>query len=245
MHSTTGAGRKPLPESGLRVLVVEDDMSLATGLKNALQPQGLQVSVVGSAEAALESIEGGRVDLLVLDIGLPGMDGFELLRRLRSTGMQLPVLVLTARDAVDDRVQGLDLGADDYLTKPFALAELTARVRALVRRFQAISGQRVVHGPLTVDLAARRAFLNGALLEMTEREWSVLEVLVRRTDKTVSKEAIGEAIAGSEEELTPRAIEVYVSRLRAKLEPAGIRIRTVRGLGYVLPEYENSGEQAR
>src|SRR5262245_23327491 len=144
MQSTPPAGRRPTPESGLRVLVVEDDESLAAGLRNTLLSQGLQVNVVGSAEAALAAIEEGRVDLMLLDIGLPGMDGFELLRRVRATGMQLPVLVLTARDAVDDRVQGLDLGADDYLTKPFALAELTARVRALGRRFQAISGQRVV-----------------------------------------------------------------------------------------------------
>lgn len=238
MEMIPGVGRKPQLDAGLRLLVVEDDGSLAAGLTNALQSQGLQVSAVDSAESALERIETGRVDLMLLDIGLPGMDGFQLLHKVRSSGLQIPVLVLTARDTVEDRVQGLDLGADDYLTKPFALAELTARVRALARRFQAISGQRVVHGPLTVDLAARRAFVHGELLEMTEREWSVLEVLVRRIDKTVSKEAIGEAIAGSDEELTPRAIEVYVSRLRAKLEPAGIRIRTVRGLGYVLPEYE-------
>jgi len=172
------------------------------------------------------------------------MDGFEVLRRLRAAreekGAPVPVLVLTARDAIDDRVRGLDLGADDYMVKPFAMPELTARVRALLRRSQAHAGPRVVHGPLTLDTVARRATLRGEPLELAAREWAVLEVLLAKVEKIVSKEAIIQAVAGWGDELSPNAIEVYVSRLRSKLEPAGVRIRTVRGFGYMLEEYQDS-----
>jgi two-component system OmpR family response regulator len=166
------------------------------------------------------------------------MDGFEVLRRLRSGGgAPTPVLVLTARDAVEDRVRGLDLGADDYMVKPFAAPELAARVRALLRRSQANAGPRIAHGPLLLDTLARRAFLRDAPLELAAREWAVLEVLLGRVEQIVSKEAIIQSVAGWGEELSPNAIEVYISRLRTKLEPAGVRIRTVRGFGYMLEEY--------
>jgi two-component system OmpR family response regulator len=150
----------------------------------------------------------------------------------------MPVLVLTARDAVDDRVRGLDLGADDYMAKPFAMPELTARVRALLRRSQAHGDPRIVHGPLAIDTVARRAFLRGEPLELAAREWAVLEVLLAKVEKIVSKEAIIQAVAGWGDDLSPNAIEVYISRLRSKLEPAGIRIRTVRGFGYMLEEFK-------
>jgi len=150
----------------------------------------------------------------------------------------MPVLVLTARDALDDRIHGLDLGADDYMAKPFAMPELAARVRALVRRSQAQVGPKIVHGPLVLDTLARRAQLGGAPLDLAAREWAVLEVLLARVEKIVSKEAIIQAVANSGEELTPNAIEVYVSRLRAKLDPAGVKIRTVRGFGYMLEEFK-------
>ena len=145
---------------------------------------------------------------------------------------------MTARGAVDDRVHGLDLGADDYMAKPFAVSELAARVRALIRRSQAQAGPKVVHGPLTLDTVARRAFLNGEPLELAAREWAVLEVLLAKVERVVSKDVIIQAVANWGEELSLNAIEVYVSRLRAKLEPAGIRIRTVRGFGYMLEEYK-------
>jgi two-component system OmpR family response regulator len=165
-----------------------------------------------------------------------------VLRRLRSSASDktgpTPVLVLTARDAVEDRVRGLDLGADDYMVKPFAMPELTARVRALLRRSQAHGGPRITHGPLTLDTVARRAFLRNEPLELAAREWAVLEVLLAKVEKIVSKEAIIQAVAGWGDDLSPNAIEVYVSRLRSKLEPAGIRIRTVRGFGYMLEEYK-------
>jgi two-component system, OmpR family, response regulator len=225
----------------MRLLIVEDDAPLASGLRRILEAEGHAVDVTSRGEQAVLAASQERFDLVILDIGLPQMDGFEVLRRLRAaapSSAPLPVLVLTARDAVDDRVRGLDLGADDYMVKPFAMPELTARVRALLRRSQAHGGPRIVHGPLVLDTVARRAFLKNEALELAAREWAVLEVLLGRVEKIVSKEAIIQAVAGWGDELSPNAIEVYVSRLRAKLEPTGIKIRTVRGFGYMLEEYK-------
>ncbi len=221
----------------MRILIVEDDVALASGLRRILEAEGYAVDLMQKGEQAVLAAQQERLDLVILDVGLPGMDGFEVLRRLRAAGQGLPVLVLTARDALDDRVHGLDLGADDYMAKPFAMPELAARVRALIRRSGAHSGPQVVHGPLVVDTVARRAFLDGEPLQLAAREWAVLEVLLARTEKIVSKEAIIQAVANWGEELSPNAIEVYVSRLRAKLERAGVRIRTVRGFGYMLEDY--------
>ena len=221
----------------MRILIVEDDVVLARGLARILEAEGYAVDAVKSGEQALLAVTQERFDLVILDVGLPGMDGFEALRRLRAAAERMPVLLLTARDAVDDRVRGLDLGGDDYVAKPFAMSELAARVRALIRRSQSQVGPKVVHGPLVLDTVARRAYLAGAPLELAAREWAVLEVLLARADRIVSKEAIFQAVANWGEELSPNAIEVYVSRLRAKLEPAGVRIRTVRGFGYMLEEY--------
>jgi len=226
----------------MRLLIVEDDAPLASGLRRILEAEGHAVDVTARGEEAVLAAAHEKFDLVILDIGLPQMDGFEALRRLRAgaadKGGPTPVLVLTARDAVEDRVRGLDLGADDYMVKPFAMPELTARVRALLRRSQAHGGPRIAHGPLALDTVARRAFLKNEPLELAAREWAVLEVLLARVEKIVSKEAIIQAVAGWGEELSPNAIEVYVSRLRSKLEPAGIRIRTVRGFGYMLEEYK-------
>jgi len=200
----------------MRLLIVEDDAPLASGLQRILEGEGHAVDVTSRGEEAMLAAAQERFDLVILDIGLPQMDGFEVLRRLRASsdakGGPTPVLVLTARDAVDDRVRGLDLGADDYMVKPFAAPELTARVRALLRRSQAHGGPRIVHGP----------------------------VLLAKVEKIVSKEAIIQAVAGWGDDLSPNAIEVYVSRLRSKLEPAGVKIRTVRGFGYMLEEFKAS-----
>ena len=222
----------------MRILIVEDDTSLAAGIARILEAEGYAVDLMNSGEHAAMAARQETFDLVILDVGLPGIDGFEVLRRLRAEGRAMPVLLLTARDALDDRVRGLDLGADDYMAKPFAMPELAARVRALIRRGQAQSGPRVVHGPLVLDTSARRATLNGEALELAAREWAVLEVLLARVEKIVSKEAIIQAMANWGEELSLNAIEVYVSRLRGKLEPAGIRIRTVRGFGYMLEDYK-------
>ena len=222
----------------VRILIVEDDAALASGIARILEGDGHAVDVMATGEHAVLGARQESFGLVILDVGLPGIDGFEVLRRLRAGGDRAPVLMLTARDALDDRVRGLDLGADDYMAKPFAMPELTARVRALVRRSQAQSGPKIVHGPLTLDTVARRAQLNGDALDLAAREWAVLEVLLARVEKIVSKEAIIQAMASWGEELTPNAIEVYVSRLRSKLEPAGVKIRTVRGFGYMLEEFK-------
>ncbi len=222
-----------------RLLLVEDDGSLAAGVARALGLEGHSVEHLGSGEAALARIAEAAFEVVILDVGLPGIDGFEVLRRLRLAGHSMPVLVLTARDAVGDRVHGLDLGADDYMTKPFALPELAARVRALIRRVQADAGPRTSHGPLELDRAGRRAYLCGAPLELAAREWAVLQILLEKVEKVVSKESFIESLTSWEEDLSSNAIEVYISRLRAKLEPAGIRIRTVRGFGYMLEEFRD------
>jgi len=231
----------PKADSQIQLLIVEDDRSLGDGLARALSIEGHKIEHLSSGEEALARIAEYRFDLVVLDIGLPGIDGFEVLRRLRLAGQTMPVLVLTARDAVGDRVHGLDLGADDYMTKPFALPELAARVRALIRRGQSDASPRTVHGPLELDRAGRRAFLQGSPLELAAREWAVLQILLDKVEKVVSKESMIESLTNWEEDLSSNAIEVYISRLRAKLEPTGIRIRTVRGFGYMLEEFNERG----
>ncbi len=222
----------------VRILIVEDDAALASGISRILAGEGHAVDVMASGEHAVLGARQEHFDMMILDVGLPGIDGFEVLRRLRAAGDRTPVLVLTARDALDDRIHGLDLGADDYMAKPFAMPELAARVRALFRRSQAQTGPKIVHGPLVLDTLARRAQLAGVPLDLAAREWAVLEVLLARVEKIVSKEAIIQALASWGEDLTPNAIEVYVSRLRAKLDAAGVKIRTVRGFGYMLEEFK-------
>lgn len=220
----------------MRFLIAEDDATLADAVSQALRQQAFTVDTASSGTLALHALRQEHFDLVILDIGLPGLDGFEVLRRTRAGGSRIPVLVLTARDAVEDRVQGLDLGADDYMVKPFALTELVARVRALLRR-GASAATRVVHGPLEIDKAGQRAWLNGEPLELSPREWTVLQALLHRVERVVTKELIIQEIAGWNGDLTLNAVEVYVSRLRAKLEPAGIRIRTVRGFGYMMEAF--------
>ncbi len=224
----------------VRILLVEDDPALASSVSRALQSQGYAVDCTNRGEPVAHSLQRDPYDLLVLDVGLPGIDGFEVLRRVRAQGTQVPALILTARDAVDDRVRGLDMGADDYMTKPFALPELLARIRALSRRKQIQADTKLTHGPLTLDTSARRAWLSGKALELSAREWAVLEFLMRRLEQVVSKDQIIQAVVGWEE-LSDNAVEVYVSRLRAKLEPAGIKIRTVRGFGYMLEDIRDAG----
>jgi two-component system OmpR family response regulator len=227
----------------MRILIVEDDVPLAVGLRSILESDGHETELTVRGKDALLATSRQRFDLIILDIGLVGMDGFEVLRRLRAE-QAIPVLVLTARDEVADRVRGLDLGADDYLAKPFAVSEFTARVRAVLRRSQTDNDGRIVHGPLVVDLIGARAFLQDVPLQFSPREWAVLQVLLAKVGKVVPKAAIMDAIAGWAEDLSINAIEVYVSRLRSKLEPAGIKIRTVRGFGYMLEALKPPAEAA-
>jgi two-component system OmpR family response regulator len=216
----------------MRILVVEDDSLLAQGLTRILSRAGHAVDQAENGLEADKALRTAPYELVVLDIGLPDIDGFEVLRRLRRRHAATNVLVLTARDAVEDRVHGLDLGADDYLTKPFSVTEFEARVRALLRRTSLPAGA-VSMGGLTVDVEAKRVRVNGTSIELTVREWALLELFMARPGRVLSKEQIAQQLADYDAQLTPNAIEVYVSRLRAKIETSGVRIRTVRGFGYL------------
>jgi two-component system, OmpR family, response regulator len=218
----------------MRVLIAEDDPVLADGLTRSLRGSDYAVDCVSDGGEADHVLTAQNYDLVILDIGLPRLDGYEVLRRLRRRGSKTPVLILTARDALDDRVKGLDLGGDDYITKPFDLPELEARVRALIRRGQSGGGSVLSHGTLTLDTVGRRATLSGEPLDLSARELGVLEVLMLRSGRVVNKDQLAEQLYGWDEEVGPNAIEVYVHRLRRKLEPAGVTIRTIRGLGYLL-----------
>ena len=223
----------------MRVLIVEDDPVLADGLTRSLRQADYAVDCINDGAEADHVLAAQGYDIVILDLGLPKIDGFEVLRRLRRRGVKVPVLVLTARDALQDRVKGLDLGADDYLTKPFDLPELEARVRALIRRGQSGGSSLLNHGALTLDIAGRRATLDGEPLDLSARELGVLEVLMMRSGRVVGKEQLAEQLYGRDEEVGANAIEVYVHRLRRKLEPAGVAIRTIRGLGYLLEKAPN------
>lgn len=218
----------------MRLLLVEDDVMVASGMKLGLCDAGYTVDWVGSGERALHALDSESFDLAIVDIGLPGMDGLQLTQNMRAKGCTMPVLILTARDALHDRVQGLDLGADDYMLKPFELPELLARLRALLRRSQAATSAVLGFGPLEMDTALRRVTLAGQLMELGPREWSVLEYLLLQAPKPAAKDKLLAALTGWDKEITPNAIEVYISRLRAKLEPAGVALRSIRGFGYRL-----------
>jgi DNA-binding response OmpR family regulator len=222
----------------MRVLIVEDDPLLAGGLAEALRREGYVADSVPNADQADAALRVSSIDLVILDIGLPGLDGFAWLKRLRAGGGQQSVLVLTARHGVADRVQGLTLGADDYLPKPYATEELLARVGALARRGRAMKSRVIEHGPLSIDLDRKRATLDGKALDLPQREHAILEFLFSNIEAIVGKEKIAGAVASWDEDISPNAIEVHISRLRAKLESSGIRIRTVRGLGYLVEAWK-------
>jgi DNA-binding response OmpR family regulator len=229
----------------MRILLVEDDEILAESTARALRSQSWVVDRSARGEPVPRSLREDRYDMLILDIGLAGIDGFETLRRVRAQGSEVPVLLLTARDAVEDRVRGLEGGADDYLVKPFALSELVARARALVRRSQARVGNELRLAALRMDLEARRAFVDDEPLSLSAREWEVLSFLLARAGKIVAKEQIALSSHGWDLGVSDNAIEVCVSRLRAKIEPAGLKLRTVRGLGYLLEEAPAGERSAR
>ena len=217
----------------MHVLLVEDDAVLADGIARNLTNHGIVVDVVSNGTDADDVLKRQTMSAVVLDIGLPGIDGFEVVRRLRARGSMTPVLLLTARDAVEDRVFGLELGADDYLVKPFATPELVARVRAMLRRSGPAQATLQVGG-LTLDSVARRATVHGRVIELSAREWGILEYLVQQRGRVVSKQQIIDAILPWGEELTLNAVEVYVSRIRIKVGDAGLGLRTIRGFGYML-----------
>lgn len=218
----------------MHVLVVEDDALLASGLQSALQRAGYNVTHAGEGRGALAALDTWDLDLLILDLGLPDMDGLEVLRRLRQRKLAVPVLVLTARDGIDQQVAALDAGADDYMEKPFDLRELQARVRALLRRSHADFNEQFVLGPLTVDPFRREVRLDGALQELPAREFEVLEALLVNAPRVVSKARLAQRLAMSGDDVGDNAVEVYVHRLRRRLLDSPVSIRTVRSVGYVI-----------
>lgn len=218
----------------MRVLVVEDDAALARGLVAALRQGGYAADHEADGADAVQLALSEPYSLIVLDLGLPGLPGFDVLKAIRAAGSTVPVMVLTARDAISDRVRGLDLGADDYLLKPFDLAEFEARVRALVRRGQAAPNPVLRCGTLELDRATGTVTLGGAPVALRRRELAVLTILMTRAGKPVPKERLSAEIFGFDEAVAPNALELYVARLRKKLQPDGPEIRTIRGLGYLL-----------
>ena len=223
----------------MRILVVEDDLILADGLAHTLRGLGHAVDCVATGPDADHALSAEEYELVILDIELPKFDGFEVLRRLRRRKSAVPVLVLTARDAVHDRIQGLDLGADDYLTKPFEMGELEARIRALGRRSRGMAENRIELGRLALDLKGQRAYIDAAPIALSAREFAVLELLAARAGRVVSKDALMKSLYEWDEEVGPNAIEIYVHRVRRKLQDAGVAIKTIRGLGYLLERAES------
>jgi len=218
----------------MRILVAEDDQVLADGLLRSLRAAGYAADQVGSGTEADAALADHTFDLIILDLGLPKLHGFEVLKRLRGRGSSTPVLILTAADSVEQRVKGLDFGADDYMAKPFSLQELEARVRALTRRGLGTASSLLKHGPLTFDATGRVAYLNEQMVDLSARELSLLEVLLQRSGRLVSKDQLVERLCEWGDEVSNNAIEVYIHRLRKKIEQGPVRIATVRGLGYCL-----------
>ena len=218
----------------MRILLVEDDAILADGVAHALRAMGHAVDVMASGSEADHALSVEQYELAILDIELPSFDGFEVLRRLRRRKNMMPVLILTARDSVHDRIRGLDMGADDYLTKPFEMGELEARIRALARRVRGSAENYIEIVRVRIDVKGRRVLMDGNTLDLSARELAVLEILAARAGRVVSKDALMRSVYEWDEEVGPNAIEISVHRLRRKLQDVGVGIKTIRGLGYLL-----------
>lgn len=218
----------------MRILLAEDEHTLGTWLCKALEHAGIQVEWVDDGQLADRALRTREHDALVLDLGLPGMDGHTVLQRLRQRDQRLPTLILTARDSLAERVMSLNEGADDFLAKPFALAELEARLNALVRRARGVEHPRLACGPLVYDGPSRQFHMNGQPFQLSPRELSVLLVLTQRSGEPLSKQQILDRVFSDDEDVHPEAVEVFVYRLRKRLDGTGVRIVTLRGLGYTL-----------
>jgi two-component system, OmpR family, response regulator len=219
----------------VRLLLVEDDDLVADAIVRGLAAASYAVHRVSSAEAAQAAIASEEFALAVIDVGLPGADGLTLVRRLRSAGKSLPTLILTARCTLTDKVKALDLGADDFLSKPFEAAELAARCRALMRRSSGALNGIIKLNRMSVDLLGKQLRIDDDDVELTAREWLVLECLVRRVGLIVSKERLLQAVSGPDQDISANAVETHISRLRSKIGDAAV-IRSLRGLGYRLDE---------
>ena len=224
----------------MRILIAEDDRILADGLIRSLRQTGYAVDHASNGGDADSALSSQTYDLLILDLGLPRISGLDVLRRLRARGTKVPVLILSAAHSIDDRVTGLDLGADDYMAKPFALNELEARIRALTRRGASGGGAAIIqHGALCFDQVGRTAHIGERLIDLSARELALLEVLLQRAGRLVSKEQLLDHLCEWGEEITINAIEVYMHRLRKKIEAAGVHVTTVRGIGYSLDKQDD------
>lgn len=218
----------------MRILLVEDNQDLAEGLSAILRGSGYAVDVVDDGASAHAVAAAETFDLVILDLNLPEMDGLDVLRAMRARQNRAAVLILTARGAAEERIKGLDLGADDYMTKPFDVGELEARVRVLLRRQAGLRASTISYGNVSLDLNTRSFSSGGAPIEIPARELGLLELLFMRAGKVVAKDAIMQSLTGFDDDLSPNAIEQYVSRLRKRLAPHGLTVRTARGIGYYL-----------
>lgn len=218
----------------MRLLLVEDDLPLAEALVALLAGSGYAIDCVNDGEGARALAASETYDLVILDLNLPQLDGLAVLRAMRAQGNPAAVMILTARGAAEDRVRGLDLGADDYMAKPFDVREFEARVRSLLRRQAGLRAATLTLGAVTLDLTTRQFAAGGQELDLPPRERALLELLVTRAGKVVAKEAIVQSLTSLDDMLSDNAIEQYVSRLRRRLAPLGLVLRTVRGIGYIL-----------
>lgn len=220
----------------MRLLLVEDNARLASLIREGLDAQGFAVDWCETVDGADHALKVNAYDLILLDLGLPDGEGLDLVRQVRRAKLMLPILILTARGGLDDRVKGLDAGADDYLVKPFQIPELAARCRALLRRPGASLGTQLIVGNVSLDSAERTVLVSGLTIEATPREVSLLECLLRRAGHVVAKLALESALYSMDAEVTPNALEACMSRLRKRLNAAGadVQIRTVHGVGYAL-----------
>ena len=218
----------------MKILLVEVDAALGHAMSTSLNRSGYTVDWAHDGYEADIALHDHVYDAVILDLGLPKIDGFEVIKRMRGRKVMTPVIILTARDDLDDRIKGLDLGADDYLTKPFKLPELEARLRAQIRRNNASLASTIEYGPLVLNITDKMLTVNGEQMLLSPREFGVLEMLLSRVGRVVSKEAIVEALCKWDEGVGNNAIEVYIHRIRKKLEPIGINVLTIRGLGYLL-----------
>lgn len=224
----------PEKAMSIRVLLAEDDKILATGITRALQAADYTVDHVNSGDAADLAAQQIQYDALILDLGLPHVDGLDVIKHVRTSGKDVPILVITARDSVEERVRGLDLGADDYLTKPFELVELEGRLRAIMRRRNRIPPTTGREMQVRLNTMTRCVEVGANQVELSRTEFEIIEILMRHTGQVVGKQELVDLLSQANAKISLNAIEVYIHRLRKKLEPFGVGFRTIRGLGYLV-----------